>query len=134
MKTMVLFSLALLGVTNLYSQDMPADTTGENRIYTKVDQKPEFPGDYNKYLSENIERYPEDARDSITYGRVYISFIIEKDGSVSNIKSLYNEGNVPLVRVTMKAIANMPKWKPGMQNGKPGRVQFMINREFCTAR
>jgi periplasmic protein TonB len=132
MKNIFVFCFVMLGYISVYAQSNKDDTT----IYTcnNIQVQPKFFEDVHKYLSDSIHPYPEDARDSISFGSVYVSFVIEKDGSVSNIKSLFNEGNAPLVRETMKAIKKMPIWIPGMQNGKSVRVQFGIPVNFCIAR
>jgi len=88
---------------------------------------PQFPGGEKariKYLDENIV-YPIEARRKGIQGKVFVTFIVERDGSVSNVRLLRGIGggcNEEAIRV----IENMPKWIPGIQKGKPVRVQFNI--------
>lgn len=103
----------------------------EEKIFVIVDEDPEFPGGTEalyKYLSENI-KYPQEARDKGITGKVYVSFVIEKDGSVSRPRVLREIGGGcgdEAVRVVM----GMPKWIPGKQRGKPVRVQFNLPISF----
>lgn len=103
----------------------------EEKIFVIVEEDPEFPGGTEalyKYLSENI-KYPQEARDKGITGKVYVSFVIEKDGSVSRPRVLREIGGGcgdEAVRVVM----GMPKWIPGKQRGKPVRVQFNLPISF----
>ena len=103
----------------------------EEEIFIVVEDDPEFPGGKDS-LYAFIERnlvYPQWAKDNKIEGKVYVSFTVETDGSISNIKVLRDIGGgcgAEAVRVLMK----MPKWKPGKQRGKPVRVQFNLPIEF----
>ena len=77
-----------------------------------------------KYVSENI-KYPEKAKEDGIQGRVFISFVVEKDGSVSNVKIVRGIGG-GCDEEAARVIAGMPKWQPGMQKGKPVRVNYMM--------
>ncbi len=96
-----------------------------------VDEMPEFPGGIEKlmeYLANNI-KYPKKAKKNKVQGKVFVNFIVEKDGSISNIKILKGIGygcNEEVIRVLKK----MPKWKPGKHNGKPVRVIFNLPVKF----
>ena len=91
---------------------------------------PKFPGGPEKmfeFIADNL-RWPGDD-DSCIQGRVAVSFIVEKDGSLSDIKvaksldPLFDEEAVRVVK-------SMPKWEPGMWNGKPARVKFFVPIRF----
>ena len=103
----------------------------EEEIFIVVEDDPEFPGGKDS-LYAFIERnlvYPQWAKDNKIEGKVYVSFTVETDGSISNIKVLRDIGGgcgAEAVRVLMK----MPKWKPGKQRGKSVRVQFNLPIEF----
>ena len=103
---------------------IPADT---NDIYMVVEDPPEFPGGLqalSDYLRDNI-KYPEACRKDSIQGRVIISFVVEKDGSISSaevIKSVQEQLDTEALRV----IRAMPKWKPGKQRGKTVRVEYAI--------
>ena len=100
-------------------------------IFDVVEHMPEFPGgtaEMMKYLSMNI-RYPEAARKAGTQGRVLVNFVVEADGTISNanvLRSVSEELDAEAIRV----IQNMPKWKPGMQNGQAVRVKYTIPISF----
>ena len=114
MKTILVFCIVLLGLTSVYAQDQsgPVDT---NKVFTFVQKQAKFPGSINTWLAENMV-YPPEAKNNNIQGTVYVTFIVEKDGSVSTVKILrgaYSILNDEAVRV----ISMMPKWEPGMQNG-----------------
>jgi TonB family protein len=100
-------------------------------VFDEVDEMPQFPGGMAgmmQYLSNNL-RYPQDAREAGTQGRVIVSFIIEKDGSISNAKvakSTYSSLDDEALRV----VSAMPKWIPGKQNGEAVRVKYSVPVSF----
>ncbi|HSY76133.1 MAG TPA: energy transducer TonB [Bacteroidia bacterium] len=127
MKNKLLISLLLLSVNFAFSQEKP-DTSGN--AFTVVQQMPAFKGDINKYISDHIE-YPDSENKAKITGTVYIGFIVERDGSVSNVRILKGVANGPhLNKEAAKVIAGMPKWSPGIQNGSPVRVSFNIPIRF----
>jgi protein TonB len=99
-----------------------------NKVFTIVQQKPAFPGDVNKWLAEHIE-YPEQAKDANIQGTAYISFVVEKDGSISSVTVL-RAPNPSLGEEAKSKVQSMPKWSPGMQNGHAVRVQYMLPVHF----
>lgn len=100
-------------------------------VLTHPDSMPEFPGGVMKmyhFLGENIE-YPVNAKRKGIQGRVFITFVVEKDGSITNVKVLSGIGygcDAEAIRVVKK----MPKWRPGEHKGKPVRVQFNLPIKF----
>ena len=100
-------------------------------VYSVVEEMPEYPGGMNelaKYLSENI-KYPEEAKEIGIGGRVFISFIVEKDGSVNEVSVIRSVD--PLVdNEAVRVVKTMPKWKPGKQNGKIVRVSYILPINF----
>lgn len=97
----------------------------EAQIFTVVEAMPGFPGGdaaRMKYLAENI-KYPQMARESGIQGRVFVTFVVEKDGSVTDVRVLRGIGG-GCDEEAIRVIKNMPKWVPGKQRGKPVRVQF----------
>lgn len=97
-------------------------------IFEVVEKMPEFPeggmAGLMQYLSRNI-RYPEAAKKAGTQGRVTVQFVVEKDGSISNVSAL--RGVEPdLDKEAMRVIREMPKWKPGMQRGELVRVRYTV--------
>ena len=86
---------------------------------------PKFPGGEearNQYLSQNI-KYPEEAIKKGQEGTVYVSFIVEKDGSISNVKTLKGIGS-SCDEEALRVVKEMPRWTPGLYKGKPARVLF----------
>lgn len=96
-----------------------------------AEQMPSFPGGDRKlmeYLSENI-RYPEECEEICVQGRVIVSFIVEKDGSISNVKVA--KSLAPLLdKEAVRVVSGMPKWIPGRQNGVAVRVRYIIPVTF----
>lgn len=92
---------------------------------------PEFPGgtkSLNRWLSNNIH-YPVAAQEMNIEGRVYLNFVVGKDGTVNNVN--VTKGVDPLLdQEAMRLLAAMPKWKPGLQNGKPVKVSYNIYITF----
>jgi len=113
---------------DLYIDDEPADT---NDIYMVVEDPPQFPGGFqalSDYLNNNI-KYPEACRRDSIKGRVIISFVVEKDGSINSsevVKSVHEQLDAEALRV----ISAMPKWKPGKQRGKTVRVRYTLPVNF----
>ena len=112
--------------------DAPADgPKGKNLIFTSVEQVPEFPGGLNAFshfLTTNI-RYPETARKNKKQGRVIITMVIEKDGSVTDVKIAKGISD-DLDAEALRVINLSPKWSPGIQNGKPVRVAYAVPISF----
>ena len=96
-----------------------------------VEQMPYFPGGTNAllaYLEENI-KYPEDCEEVCVQGRVVVSFVVEKDGSISDakvVRSVYPSLDEEALRV----VNGMPKWRPGKQNGQSVRTKYTIPVSF----
>ncbi len=109
-------------ITNIKIKKVDNDS-----IYQIVEVMPEFPGGTEKmmdYLSKNI-KYPEAAKEKGISGRVFLSFVIEKDGAVSNVKVAKGIGK-ECDDEALRVVKAMPKWKPGLQKGKPVRVNYML--------
>ena len=103
----------------------------EQEIFTVVESMPEFPGGMGTlmtYLAKHI-KYPPLAKESGIQGKVFINFVVEPDGSISNVKVLRGIGG-GCDEEAVRVVKNMPKWKPGMQRGKPVRVSFNLPVKF----
>jgi TonB family protein len=100
--------------------------------FVSVEKQPEFPGGisaFYQYLSRNI-KYPKEARRDKIQGKVFLSFIVEKDGRLTAIKitrGLSAETNAEALRV----VSASPNWSPGIQFGVPVRVKYNINVNFA---
>ena len=103
----------------------------EQVIFQVVEQDPEFPGGVEalyKFIQSNI-KYPQLAKENNITGRVFVTFVVEKDGSVSNVKAARDIGGgcgAEAVRV----VKSMPKWTPGKQRGKAVRAAYTLPVNF----
>ena len=101
------------------------------QIFTVVENDPEFPGGMEalyKYLRDNI-KYPQLARDNNITGKVYVTFVVERDGSIANPRVLKDIGG-GCGAEAIRVVKSMPKWTPGKQRGKAVRVQFNLPVSF----
>ena len=97
----------------------------EDVIFTVVEDQPSFPGGEEariRYLNENI-RYPQMAREAGIQGTVFVTFVVERDGSVTDVRVLRGIGG-GCDEEAVRVVRNMPRWNPGRQRGQPVRVQF----------
>ena len=103
----------------------------DKAVYTVVEKQPSFPGGqdgYVKFLVENI-KYPAEAMKKSVMGTVYISFVVEKDGSVTDVKVLRGIGS-GCDEEAVRVVKMMPKWNPGEEKGKPVAVQYNLPIKF----
>jgi len=113
-----------------WHQVLKADNPGtpDNPVFDVVENMPEFPeggmAGLMQYLGKNI-RYPKKAHEEGTQGRVTVQFVVEKDGSISNAKTLRNV-HPELDAEAVRVISGMPKWKPGTQRGEAVRVKYTV--------
>lgn len=99
----------------------------EQTIFEVVENMPDFPGGQAAlmlYLAKNI-KYPTIAQENGTQGRVIVQFVVNKDGSIVDAK-VVRSVDPYLDKEALRVINTMPKWKPGMQRGKPVRVKFTV--------
>ena len=102
-----------------------------DRIYTTVDVEPKFPGGMDGlalFLQRNI-KYPKAAQEANLEGTVYVSFVVERNGEVSNVKILRGIG-YGCEDECIRVVKLMPKWKPGKNNGRKVRVQYNLPVRF----
>ena len=105
---------------------------GEDAIYMVVEKMPEFPGGMEamwKFLSDHLN-YPEEARERNIEGRSVVQFIVEKDGTISNIELVRSAGDKSLDKEAVRVIKLMPKWKPGSQRDKIVRCKYTVPVTF----
>lgn len=108
-------------------EDAPSNDT----VFNIVDEMPVFPGGEQammKYIAENI-KFPQEAKDKEIAGRVFLAFVVEKDGSVSNVEVKRGIGG-GCDDEAVRVVKAMPKWKPGKQKGEPVRVSYMLPVNF----
>lgn len=105
----------------------------DNKIYTFVEQQPEFPGGTSelfKWIASNL-KYPKEARERELEGTTYIGFVIEKDGSISNVEVKRGILNGKLLdEEAMRVTKLMPKWYPGKQGGEAIRTLYTLPIKF----
>lgn len=125
MKNIILF-LFLFIASFLFSQTK-VDSVSGKLIATEIETMPEFPGGADKlmkYVSENLvipnlKEYPPS-------GKVYSKFIINADGTVSDVQIMKGSGSSEVDNAVKELILKMPKWKPATQNGKPVNCAFNL--------
>ena len=130
MKRLALLLSAIL-LTNMAFCQEEKKVSVDDEVFVVVEEQAEFPGGLDSmyaYIVKNL-KYPEAAKEKGIEGRVFVSFIIEKDGSISNIliKRAIGGG---CEEAAVEMIKNMPKWKPGKQRGKPVRVKYTVPVNF----
>ena len=104
----------------------------EETVYKVVESMPEFPGGQQailKFLAENIQ-YPVIAMENGIQGRVICQIVIEKDGSITNVKVAQSSGEPFLDKEAIRVLTSMPKWKPGRHREELVRVQYTIPINF----
>ena len=106
-------------------------TASGEEVFTKVDQAPTFPGGQAAmidFLIKNI-KYPDKAKKEFIQGKVFVTFVVETDGSITNVKVLRGVcGGCD--EEAVRVIKLMPKWNPGSLKGQPVRVQFNLPIKF----
>lgn len=104
-----------------------AEPQAEEEVFNMVEQMPAFPGGQGElmhYFAKNIN-YPTIAQENGTQGRVILQFVVEKDGSITDVKVV--RGVDPyLDKEAVRVVKEMPKWIPGKQNGKAVRVKYTV--------
>lgn len=109
----------------------PQAVTSDDQTFSVVEQMPEYPGGMRaglEFMARNL-RYPTKAREAGKQGRVIVQFVVRKDGSLSDFKVL-RPVDPWLDAEAIRVISTMPKWKPGMQDGKPVSVKFTLPVTF----
>ena len=129
--------------TDVYGQDakdgvivisLKKKVTGEvevSDVFDVVEVMPQFPGGapaLMQYLSQNI-RYPKEAMESDTQGRVIVTFVVCKDGSICDAK-VVKSVSPALDAEGLRVISSMPNWTPGTQSGKPVNVKYTVPISF----
>ena len=109
----------------------PKHVVEETKIFTVVEQMPMYPGGdaaLMGYLRDNI-KYPTVAAENGVQGRVVVGFVVERDGSITDVNIL--RGVDPsLDREAMRVVKSMPRWNPGKQNGSAVRVKYQVPVSF----
>ncbi|WP_347840967.1 M56 family metallopeptidase [uncultured Draconibacterium sp.] len=112
-------------------EDLPLQLEQDDQVFFIVEEMPEFPGGdlaLRKYIANSIE-YPAEAVENGIQGKVYVSFVVTKDGGIANTKIA--RGVNPLLDYeAMRVVNGLPKWKPGYQRQKPVNVSYTVPINF----
>ena len=103
----------------------------DTQVFFIVEEMPEFPGGelaLRKYIGNSI-KYPVIAQENGIQGKVYVTFVVGKDGSVSNA-SIARGVDPSLDKEALRVVNSLPKWKPGKQRGKPVNVSYTVPINF----
>lgn len=123
----LLFVLPLMSVQLTFAYDFPQDTVKTEMIFDMPEQMPEFPGGgtaMEHFINENI-KYPPAAKEKGIQGKVYIQFVVEKDGTLTDFK--VRRGAHPLLDAeALRVLKLMPNWKPGSMRGKKVRTRYTV--------
>ena len=106
-------------------------TQREDSIYTNVNVEPYPKGGIEKFyrtVGEKI-KYPEGEKDDFSGGHVAMSWIVEKDGGITNFEKI--RGSVGICEQIKKLVTSMPKWTPGLMNNKPVRTKYVYGMVIC---
>ena len=106
----------------------PAPRPEDNKVFDVVEVMPSFPGDVRTWLAQHV-KYPALAEENGIQGLVIVSFVIEKNGSISNVQVLRSP-DPSLASEAVRVVKSMPRWTPGRQNGKPVRVKYSVPVTF----
>ena len=108
-----------------------ADKGDEDIIFTVVEQRAEFPGGMEalyKFLNKNI-KYPASARRMGVDGKVFVEFVVDREGKISDIKVIKGL-SADCDKEAIRLVGMMPDWKPGKQNGKAVKSKFVLPLAF----
>lgn len=120
---LIMFFMAFVSVS-AYSQS-------DDEVYIMVEKRAEFPGGQSemlKYIQDN-RQYPDEAKENDVHGKVLVRFIVERDGTLSDVKVMRGIGS-GCDEEAVRVITSMPKWKPGEQGGKAVRTSLTLPVTF----
>ena len=123
----ILFALSEL----TYAFEIPTDSSKKEMIFDMPEQMPQYPGGadaMDSFIRGNM-RYPQKAKKNNIQGKVYIQFIVEKDGSITSVE-VRKGANDLLNQEAIRVIRLMPEWNPGSMRGKKVRVRYTLPITF----
>ena len=129
-KFLIMALMALLGLTTVSAQKTVVAKKNQ-QVFDVVEKMPEYPGGQAalfEYLSTNV-KYPADAEKKKVEGRVLVTFIVNTDGSITDIE-LVRKAFPSLDAEAVRVISGMPKWIPGEQKGQKVRVKYTVPLTF----
>jgi periplasmic protein TonB len=130
---MLCIGFPLTGFSQVVIAPAPQQQNPDSTIFTYVEEQPVFPGGesaFMKFLADSI-RYPKEAKENGQQGTVYVRFVVERDGSISNIEVVKAVPGAPaLSQEALRVFSLMPKWTPGKMNGRPVRTEVIQPVKF----
>jgi TonB family protein len=114
------------------NNDSKSQARDNNEVFKIVEDMPEFPGGdeaLRKYIAQNV-KYPEDAKKEGVQGKVFVLFVVTKDGSVADAK-IARGVHPSLDKEAVRVINNLPKWKSGKQRGTAVNVEYTVPINFA---
>lgn len=131
MKKQFMLTMLLMLMATVAMAQHNRGNAGKDKVFDVVEEMPQFPGgqvELFNFLSDNV-KYPADAEKKKIEGRVIATFVVDKDGSITDaeiVRSVYPSLDAEALRV----INAMPKWIPGKQSGKTVRVKYTVPLTF----
>lgn len=104
----------------------------QEKVYDKVDQMPEFPGGQSELINFMVKSisYPAEAKKKGIQGKVFVEFVIGKDGAIRDVKVA--KGVDPMLDAeAVRVVSSMPNWVPGVEKGKQVSVQYTLPINFA---
>jgi len=130
---------SLMGVVEISTQNhysihvymLPSTANPSDKIFTAVESEPTFPGGINEfyYFLNKTIRYPKSAKENKIEGVVILSFVVDRDGSLTDLHILRSPDEAISLE-TLRVLKLCPKFKPGIQNRRPVRVQYSMPLTF----
>jgi TonB family protein len=139
LKFLVLFVLGFLCLqVRAQTQDVKDSASvvkgsKSNEVLNQTEQMPDFPGGVDKmyeYLSSNVV-YPMEARKKKKQGKVVLTFVVTQSGEITDIMSVNEPIGYGIEEEAIRVVKAMPRWNPGMINGKPVTVKFTLPIRFA---
>lgn len=113
-------------------EELPKTLKGDEQIFFIVEEMPEFPGgepELRKFIANHIE-YPAEAQENGIQGRVYVTFVVDKNGEVANAK-IARGVDPALDKEALRVVNSLPKWIPGKQRGQTVNVSYTVPINFA---
>lgn len=129
---MLCLPISLIAQAQSASAPSNDDSIVGDSVLVVVETMPEFPGGQQalfEFLNSNV-KYPVESQKARQEGRVICQFVVDKDGSIVDVYVDKSSGYLLLDKEAVRVISSMPKWKPGMQRGKPVRVLYRVPVNF----
>ena len=121
----------VLKAKEVIAQPEPPKHEEESKVFDVVEQMPSFPGGNGallEYLASHV-KYPVVAQENGVQGRVIVSFVVERDGSITDVR-VVRSVDPSLDREAARVVSSMPRWTPGKQNGSAVRVKYTVPVTF----